>query len=305
MNLTRALSALFVVTLAILSACSPAAFQGGYPGEFHTADSQMPIFENRLETEHFVLKWTAKSSDSRDNISDPGVIRETADYLETAWDKYFELFGRKPYTPPGSDKVEVVFRDMDCYGVADPPDGPIQFNSGIWMKMSGVRRPTSAHELFHKLQYAYGYKTRWLPEKPYMWFSEGTAAWSEVFVWGRVSRTCKADEMFKHCDLDLYYADDMAMPFWIYFVRGNRQDADNRLMVRLFEKCEELGNVKEALNAVIQENYGSVDKFYADFAKARKSGFWAGDCGEQYKCILDPDGKDLVNEVKSMQKRWN
>src|SRR5208337_5533954 len=125
-----------------------------------TIDSPMPSFENRYETDHFVLKWTNKSSHSSDNIKDPQIIKDTAGYLEQAWTKYTELFGRKPYTAPGRDKIEVVFRNIDCYGVADPPDGPIQFDSNAWVYNKGIRQPTSAHELFHRMQYAYGYKTR-------------------------------------------------------------------------------------------------------------------------------------------------
>lgn len=269
----------------------------------NTVDSDMPVFENRLETDHFVLKWTSKSSHSGDNIYDSAVIRETGAYLETAWNKYSSLFGRKPYSAPGKDKIEVVFRDIDCYGVADPPDGPIQFNSVAWVKKPGIRQPTSAHELFHKMQYAYGYKTTWNPQKPFLWFTEGTAAWSEVFVWGRVSRTCKVEEIFKDTGLDLYEAEDTAMPFWIYFVAGNREQANDRLMVSLFEKCEQLQDVKLALDEVIKEHYGQTDAFFASFSMARKSGFFADTCSIPYRCILGPDGKDVVDRVKNIRKK--
>jgi hypothetical protein len=268
-----------------------------------TADSEMPPFENRYQTEHFVLKWTNKSWHSRDNISDPQVIKDTGSYLETAWEKYTALFGRKPYTPPGRDRIEVVFRDMDCYGVSDPPDDPIQLNSHEWVTNSGIRQPTSAHELFHKMQYAYGYKTQWTPQRPYRWFTEGTAAWSEVFVWGRVSRACKLDEIFKNTGTDMYETDDMAMPFWIYFVQGNKEHQNNELMVKFFEKCEEYnGDEKRALNEVIQQTYGSVDDFFKAFARERKRGFWSNTCEIPYRCILGPDGEDLVKEVKDMQR---
>ena len=130
-----------------------------------TVDSPMPSFENRYETDHFVLKWTNRSSHSEDNIRDPQIIKDTAEYLERHGQNILELFGRKPYMAPGQDKIEVVFRDMDCYGVSDPPNGPIQFNSYAWVNNSGIRQPTSAHELFHKLQYAYGYKTEWKPRR--------------------------------------------------------------------------------------------------------------------------------------------
>jgi hypothetical protein len=269
-----------------------------------TVDSPMPFLENRYETDHFVLKWTNRSSHSEDNIGDRRIITDTADYLEIAWGKYLSLFGRKPYMAPGRDKIEVVFRDMDCYGVSDPPDGPIQFNSSAWVNNSGIRQPTSAHELFHKLQYAYGYKTRWKPKEPYMWFTEGTAAWSEVFVWGRVSRTCKADTIFRDTRLGLYQADDMAMPFWIFCVKGNHRDQNNEFMVKLLEKCEQSrGDIRLALNEVIRESYGSVDDFFKSFARDRNNGFWADTCGTPYSCILGPDGKDLVKEVRDMQKR--
>ncbi len=195
---------------------------------------------------------------------------------------------------------------MDCYGVSDPPSGPIQFNSYDWVKNIAIRKPTSAHELFHKLQYAYGYKTRWNPQEPYLWFTEGTAAWAEVFVWGMVSRTCKLDTIFRDTKMDLYHADYSATPFWIYCVQGNHPDPNNEFMVKFFEKCEQFkGDEKRALNEVIKETYGSVDGFFKDFAKNRKNGFWSDACDIPYKCILGPDGKDLVGEVKDMQKNRN
>ncbi len=50
-----------------------------------TVDSPMPFFENRYETDHFILRWTNLSSHSEDNISDRQIIKDTAEYLETAW----------------------------------------------------------------------------------------------------------------------------------------------------------------------------------------------------------------------------
>ncbi|SPF37620.1 exported hypothetical protein [Syntrophobacter sp. SbD1] len=269
-------------------------------------DDEIPPFENRLETDHFVLKWTNKSYHPRDDIKDPEIIKETAEYLEEAWAKYMDLFGRAPYTAPGKNKVEVIFRDIDCYGVADPPDGPIQFSSTAWVdkKTKGIRRPTSAHELFHKLQYAYGFKTKWRPPKPYKWFTEGTAAWSEVYVWGMVSRTEKIDELFKDTNMDFFYeAEDTAMPFWIYFVQGNQEHPNNQLMRKFFEACERLHDGHLALQEVVEETYGPIDRFLDDFAKARKTGFWGGPCDAPYKSILGPEGTDLVAEVKDLQRK--
>ncbi|MGA2404251.1 MAG: hypothetical protein ABSG91_21520 [Syntrophobacteraceae bacterium] len=296
--------------ILLLVIMSMAAFTGFVPVAAvlaldHTVDDHMPFFENRYETDHFILKWTNKSRHSRDNISDPQIIKDTAEYLETAWAKYTDLFGRHPYTAPGRNKMEVVFWGSDCYGVSDPPDGPIQFGADAWVSNPAIRKPTSAHELFHKLQYAYGYRIGWNPRKPYQWFTEGTAAWSEAFVWGMVSRDCKVDTLFKDTEMDLYEADYTAMPFWIYFVQGNQENPDNHLMVKFFEKCEQVKDERLALNEVIKETYGSVDGFFKRFATERKNGFWSNACAIPYKCIRGPKGKDLVEEVKDFQKKWN
>jgi len=296
-----------ILFLILLCACSSFPLSEAMADETQCA---IPSFENQIETEHFVLKWTNASLNAADNISDPEIIRETAGYFESAWDKLTGLFGRMPYRPPGSARISVIFHDLDCYAYADPPEGPIELNSCVWKRMPSIRQSTSAHELFHKLQYAYGYKTRWGPPKePILWFTEGTAAWAEVFVWGRVSRNCKVEDMFKNTSIDLFDAEDMALPFWIYFVSGNSSAPKNQLMVKLFEKCEEENwDAKKALFDVIRDTYGSVDSFFFRFALARRDCFWQnpGSQPSNYTHILGPDGVDLVAEIREYQykRHW-
>ncbi len=286
--------------------CANAVGETSAVGSQCSVEADRPVFEHRIETEHFILRWTNASSHAADNISDPEIVRETAGYFEAAWDKLTGLFGRIPYLPPGGSKIGVIFHDLDCYAYADPPEGPIELNSSVWMRMPAIRQSTSAHELFHKLQYAYGFKTRWVPQKPMLWFTEGTAAWAEVFVWGRVSRSCKIEDMFRDTSIDLYQAEDMALPFWIYLVSGNSGAPIDQLMVKLFEKCEEYnGDVNKALFDVIRDAYGSVDSFFLRFALERRDGFWREPFSQScnYTRILGPDGKDLVTEIEQYQHR--
>lgn len=273
-----------------------------FPCRFEAA---CPSFENRFETEHFILEWTSRSSHSADNIRDPGIIWETGSYFEAAWDRLTGLFGRTPYLPPGSSKIHVIFHDLECYAYADPPEGPIELNSRVWTRMPSIRQSTSAHELFHKLQYAYGYKTRWMPHESMLWFTEGTAAWAEVFVWGRVTRNCKMEVMFHDVNIDLCQAEDMALPFWIYFVSGNSVTPRDRLMAKFFERCEEQrGDVRAALSDVVRDAYGSVDSFFDRFERERQAGFWPEPAGKlcKYGRIIGPDGKDLVAEIRKYQE---
>lgn len=303
--LSRPIQVLFLVLFFVCGFWAGTEAADPAPASRCPSEVACPSFENRLETEHFILRWTNASSHLADNLTDPEVVNQTACYFETAWGKLTGLFGRTPYLPPGSSKMEVIFHDLDCYAYADPPGGPIELNSFVWMRMPSIRQSTSAHELFHKLQYAFGYKTRWPPGKPMLWFTEGTAAWAEVFVWGRVTRSCKIEGMFHDMDMDICDAEDMALPFWIYFVSGNIGVPKDRLMVKFFEKYEEKkGDVDSALFDVILDSYGSVDSFFRLFAQERKRDFWP-EPGQQpcnYTHILGPDGRDLVSEIKQYQK---
>ena len=67
-----------------------------------TVDSPMPFFENRLETDHFVLKWTNRSRHSEDNISDQQIIKDTGGYLETALGKISRALRKEALHAAGS-----------------------------------------------------------------------------------------------------------------------------------------------------------------------------------------------------------
>ena len=71
-----------------------------------TLDSPMPSFENRYETDHFVLKWTNRSRNSSDNIKDPQIIKETAGYLEAGVDEIYGSLRKKTLRGPwpGQDR---------------------------------------------------------------------------------------------------------------------------------------------------------------------------------------------------------
>ncbi len=260
-------------------------------------DADTPDFENTLETDHFVLKWTNESDDAADNIADDTIITETGEHLEAAWDQYVDHFGRTPYVPSGSDKIDVVFQDIGGYGVASPPDGPIKFDAENWVSQPGIRRPTSAHELFHKLQYAFGYRTTWSPVSPYKWFSEGTASWSEVFVWQRVSASYKIEDLFSAPEMSVYDGSYRALPFWVFFQARQKSNATDKPMRNYLEHYEDHGDEEQALAESIDDEwaannvYRSPGALYSLFSRERARGnSWkVGPTGAVYNDILAPD----------------
>lgn len=265
-------------------------------------DADLPAFDQVLETDHFVLRWTNSAAHAADNIADPAIVAETAEYLEAAWQRYVTVFGRAPYPPAGATKIDVNFWDIAGFGVASPPDGPISFNAAAWVAQPGIRRPTSAHELFHKLQYAYGYRTTWNPVAPYKWFSEGSASWAEVFMWQRVSGAYKLTDLFTNPDLNLFDASYSALPFWLFFDTRQRDTADDIPLVGYLERYEASGDEEAALAQAIDDDwpanavYGQLDHFFALFARERRTGAWRQTpVGAQpYATILGPDGAALA-----------
>lgn len=259
-------------------------------------DDVTPNFEKEVQTKHFILRWTNNSTHIEDNIADPLIVKETGDFLEEAWRKYENSFGRTPYLPIDAAKMEVIFQNIISIGLASPPDGPIQFDSKTWVSDPGVRRPTSAHELFHKLQYAFGFRTKHTPSEKYAWFSEGTASWAEVFVWQKVSGSYKILDLFDDPDYNLYQNSYEALPYWIFFETRQTEPGRDNPISELLQKYYELDvstvdPEREAYSQVINNNpnnlYKQKDNFFALFSRCRRLGEWRN----------DPDGKSLYPQI--------
>ncbi|MFX0107864.1 MAG: hypothetical protein ACFE7R_06255 [Candidatus Hodarchaeota archaeon] len=264
-------------------------------------DSDMPPFENTRDTTHFTLHWTDNSADAADNIDDENIIVETGDHLETAWDKYDATFGRTPYIIPGNAKIDVYFYDLaNAIGGTFPTSG-IDFDSSWWVNTPGVRQPCSAHELFHRLQYTFGFRTTHAAAGNYQWFTEGTASWSEVFVWSRVSLDYKMHTIFNTPDYNLLTSSYRALPFWIFFDTRQRDDPDDIPLVRMLEEYEIDGDIVRAANDTIIDDwppnnvYNQLDSIFALFARERRKGNWeqTPTGGHPYAHILDSDGNDI------------
>ncbi len=272
-------------------------------------DADLPAFDQVLETDHFILRWTNSASHAADNLADPAIVTETANHLEAAWTRYNTVFGRAPYPPAGSTKIEVNFWDISGYGVASPPDGPISFNAASWQSLPGIRQPTSAHELFHKLQYAFGYRTVWNPGSPYKWFSEGSASWAEVYMWQRVSGAYKVTDLFTNPDLNLYDASYSALPFWLFFDTRQRDSADDIPLVGYLQRYEMTGQEETALGEAIDADwpannvYGQLDTFFALFSRDRRLGSWkqTPTGAQPYATILGPNGVAITPTLAMTQ----
>jgi hypothetical protein len=140
--------------------------------------------------------------------------------------------------------VPVVVADMweGVWG-ATSPAGPIHLNRvklEEWARNSESDdriRATVAHEFFHKIEYTYGFRTRWLGKdgRDPSWFSEGLAGWAEVYVLrnrvydeSRCSRAAvpaltwnfwKHEAVLSKPGLPIWERDYDALPLWVEVTR--------------------------------------------------------------------------------------
>jgi hypothetical protein len=109
-------------------------------------------------------------------------IQATAARLNAYWNNYVANFTTpQHYVSRGRKMVDVnVYYLGDGYfGVTSSFRDHINLNSKLTVSNACKRRTTSAHELFHRVQYSYGYVSGTAKMK---WIVEGTASWSQKYT---------------------------------------------------------------------------------------------------------------------------
>lgn len=273
---------------------------------FGRLDADLPNFEKTKTTSHFELLWTNASDNADDNVADEALIDEAGLHLEDAWQLFTTTFGRDPYVPQGKQRIQVAFKALDSFGQAEPPDGPIRFDSRAWCQIPGMRRPTATHELFHKLQYAYGYRTNPRATLPGPWFAEGTASLAEAWFCGTLSNANKLLSAFERPFQALLQLSYEALPFWMYFRDRFKQAGAEPIRVML-EKFESGGDITEAIRQSAptinaQSGLKALAAIFLEFAAKRlDAAYWAA------FALKGPDGTRLtptlrVNDVAVTQQ---
>ncbi len=244
----------------------------------HDLDGPLPTLDGiPVETENFILRWSQNSPNELDNIHDIERVRRTATALERAYAYLSRIGGREPYRPSSVAKIEVVFRHVaEGSGRADPPEGPLLFRASDWNQIPGMIEPTATHELFHKLQYSFGYRGLHLPSASDGWFFEGTASIPEVLLWNRVSVDSKLRLAYEQSITALGSLSYASLPFWLF---GCGQCADQGVAIRpMLEMYEQTGSTRRAAEAFVKSVSEAshmpeqMYKFFLEFSIARALG---------------------------------
>jgi hypothetical protein len=248
------------------------------------------------ETLHFTIRWTESDPNPAHNF-DPALIDEAADLLELAWDSFNSTFGRPPFSSLGTARIQVDFQDLpdDLEGQAEPPEGPIVFDAPRWQASPALRAPLSAHELFHKLQYAFEFRRTWaLGATNVEWFSEGTARWAEVFVHQRLTASKWLLDWMLDPNLGFFGMSSYALPFWIFF-DAKLHSADSSPLFSLLSSCQAEKDARRGLDAALLGLGQDLRDFFARFAAEIRLGGWRRTPTGQvlFPQILGPEGHPL------------
>ena len=142
-------------------------------------DDAAPALERTKTIGHFRFNWTELSGDPRDNTNETN-IDATAAELNECWDRYVADFREPKANLVGGQRlldIDVYF-DPSLHGSTSSHSNRIFLNSDSVVNDVCRRQTTAAHELFHRVEYSYGYVTGTAGQR---WWVEALGSWSQEY----------------------------------------------------------------------------------------------------------------------------
>ncbi len=248
------------------------------------SDSQ-PSLDQDKTIGHFRFHWTETSEDARDNVTE-SEIDATGEILNQWWTRFSTDFRE-----PKADLVDGTRRiDIDVY-YRDRLHGSTSSHSNrIFLRSTSVvsddcrRLTTTAHELFHRVEYSYGYVTGTAKQK---WWVEALGSWSQKYCnANQFDYLSRVNAGFLKPEKGLLTRSYDACHFWKWFSeRLQQSDAFNHEHDAVREFMEEHrtnGNNAEIACRKIVEDMGGYPSFDAFFTH------WS--VSNHVKRLRDPNG---------------
>lgn len=144
------------------------------------------------------------------------------EHLEFAASRLEMEFGVPLFNPSPGGPIEIHVRSMGRIRGQTTPRGAVDLNRDFLQAVAGnesVIRALCAHELFHRIQYSFGFRTIHAASAPFMWFTEGTASRAEFAVAGTVMSEAKNSAFWRLAGPGFFEASYFTMPFWLALER--------------------------------------------------------------------------------------
>jgi hypothetical protein len=143
-------------------------------------DADMPALPSIYTSGHFKFYYTTADPDSDNNVT-LAEVQATAVILNNAWNDYVVNFTEPKNYLSGGVKlidVNVYYLGATLLGSSASYLDSIDLNSKLVVKDTCKRQTTPVHELFHRVEYSYGYITG---TANMSWAVEGCASWSQKY----------------------------------------------------------------------------------------------------------------------------
>ena len=229
-----------------------------------------PTFNRERIVGRFRFLYTDNNANPTQNCTLAN-INATATILNNAWNDYVTNFREPTHylrwtftsTFPFLEAVKTI--DVACFdldaglnGSTNSSSNEIKLCSNKVIRDSLKRQTTPVHELFHRVQYAYGYVTGTAGMK---WMVEATASWSQKYrapgVGDWMNRMNSGLSAPQNALLDRSYD---ACHWWVYL--GKRGGNERLTMRDTWQRYSTNGkNAVEAVNHVIKNRVGSAYTF--------------------------------------------
>jgi hypothetical protein len=191
---------------------TPPALGPGLNGQYFISNGLIRNHKGaflKVTTPHFRI-W----ADQEILDTDPDVV------LEDLYEAYVKDFGQAPLPPVKGAPIDVVFGALGRVRGMTAPDWPILLNEDFWRKFPELRRSLAAHELFHRVQYAFGFRGETAangknPNPRSAWFTEGGASWAECIYNSAVTNSQKIQALGVLPRIGLLNGSYYSCPIWL------------------------------------------------------------------------------------------
>lgn len=218
-----------------------------------------PEFTQTYQYGNFVFYFTDNDTDTSHNIS-LSAIQNLAIQMQNSRDLLYQRFNK--YASDSQGNIEVLVYDiLGASGFTNSSNNKIHLNSTD-MQNACYMKTTSAHEIFHRFQFAYGLDQGGY-EPNQSWWVEATADWSMKYCHpDQFDYIYDANDGFDNPNLQLFKSRSYdAVHFWIYlgerFREAYGQDQDESWIIKELLSSYELGFRQKKLITHVSKPYFS------------------------------------------------
>lgn len=230
------------------------------------SDADMPALPSTYTSGHFKIHYTTSDTNADNNVTLANV-QDTATVLNNAWNDYATNFKEPKHYVSGGVKyidVNVYYLGSTLNGETSSSWDYINLNSKSVVSNQYKRQTTPVHELFHRVEYSYGYVTGTANMK---WATEGTASWSQKYRASNIGDWMgRMNEGLNNPDSSLIGRSYDACHYWCYLGQrttgGGYGGVERNFIKKAWETYQTNGkNMKNAVDSAIKDIIGASYSF--------------------------------------------